>query len=309
VSPQKWIIKDLLEVTSDYLKKKDIDSPRLCAEILLAHQLKTTRIKLYLNFDQPLNEKDINEYRGLIQRRLKREPVQYITGVQEFWSLEFNVGPRVLIPRPETEILVEQAISILKNKQSVPEPARFSVLDIGTGSGVIAVSIAHELQDVDIRASDISVEALETAKANACKHGLDSRIQFMQSDLFSALSNESHLFDVIVTNPPYVAAEEYDDLPPEVGQFEPRSALDGGDAGLFYINRIIQEAKDYLKPDGWLLIEMAPFQTAKAMEMVDQSCFYGEKKVVKDYSKKDRVVRVQKLINTDLNQNAQKLQQ
>jgi release factor glutamine methyltransferase len=294
VSQQKWIIKDLLAVTSDYLKKKDIDNPRLCAEILLAYQLKTTRIKLYLNFDQPLNEKDINEYRGLVQRRLKREPVQYITGVQEFWSLEFTVGPQVLIPRPESEILVEQVVSILSKKQSDVAANTASVLDVGTGSGAIAISIAHELPGVEIWASDVSAEALKIAGLNALKHGLAERIHFIEGDLFEPLKDTPRVFDVIVSNPPYVGTEEYDELPPEVGQYEPRSALDGGEGGLFFINKIIMEAKDYLNPDGWLLMEMAPFQTAKAMDLVEKSGFYRDKKVIKDYSKKERVVIAQR---------------
>jgi release factor glutamine methyltransferase len=295
VSPQRWIIKDLLSVTADYLQKKDIDSPRLCAEILLAHQLKTTRIKLYLNFDQPLNEKDINDYRELIQRRLKREPVQYITGVQEFWSLDFNVGPQVLIPRPETEILVEQAVSIIKDRKAAGESGRLSVLDIGTGSGAVAVSIASELPVADIWASDISKEALEVARANARRHGLDARINFIEGDLFSAIKDTKQLFDVIVSNPPYIPKEDYVALPPEVGQYEPRRALDGGDGGLFFINNLILEAKDFLKPGGWLLIEMAPFQTAKAMDMIERSGFYGEQKIIKDYCRMDRVVTARKI--------------
>jgi release factor glutamine methyltransferase len=295
VSPQRWIIKDLLAVTADYLQKKDIDSPRLCAEMLLAYQLKTTRIKLYLDFDKPLNEKDIDEYRHLIQRRLRREPVQYITGVQEFWSLEFNLNPLVLIPRPETEILVEQIITIIKDKKAAGETGNLSVLDIGTGSGAIAVSVASELPDADIWATDVSAEALEVAKANACKHGFENRINFVEGDLFSAIKDTTQLFDVIVSNPPYIPREDYDSLPPEVGRYEPRTALDGREGGLFFIRRLILEAKDFLKSGGWLLIEMAPFQTAKAMDLAAQTGFYGEQKVIKDYCRMDRVVTAKKI--------------
>lgn len=295
MNPRIWIIKDLLTVTADYLKKKEIDNPRLCAEILLAYQLKTKRIKLYLDFDQPLSEKDISEYRILIQRRLKREPVQYITGVQEFWSREFNVGPQVLIPRPETETLVEQAISVLREMRDSGKTDDLSVLDVGTGSGVIAVSIAGEIPEADIWASDVSAEILETAKANARKHGLDAGIRFIESDLFSAMNNSSQLFNVIVSNPPYIPREDYNDLPPEVGQYEPRTALDGGDGGLFFIKKIILEAKDFLKSGGWLLMEMAPSQTAKAMNLAAQTGFYGEQKVIKDYSHRDRVVMARKI--------------
>lgn len=291
---RKWIIKDLLSVTSEYLKKKDIDNPRLCAEMLLAHQLKTTRIKLYLDFDKPLGEKDVNEYRTLIQRRLKREPVQYITGVQEFRSMEFMVGPQVMVPRPETEILLEHAISILKDKRHANETETVSVLDMGTGSGAIAISLALEFPNGDIWASDVSADAIETAKSNALKHGVGARVQFILSDLFSAFNDKSRIFDVIVSNPPYIPAEDYDMLPPEVRKYEPRRALDGGEEGLFFINRLILEAKDFLKPRGWLLIEMAPFQTPKAMALVERTGFYEEKKIVKDYSHKERVLIARK---------------
>jgi len=294
VSHKKWIIKDLLAVTSDYLRKKDIDNPRLCAELLLAHQLKTTRIKLYLDFDKPLNEKDINEYRALIQRRLKREPVQYIVGVQEFWSMEFSVGPQVLIPRPETEILVEQALSVLKEKKDSGETGKVSVLDVGAGSGAVALSIAKEIPDADVWAGDVSADALEIAMSNARRHGLENRVRFIESDLFSAFDN-SQPFDVIVSNPPYIPAEDYDALPPEVGQYEPRTALDGGEGGLFFVNKLILEAKAFLKPGGWLLMEMAPFQTTKAMDLIAQTGFYTEQKIIKDYSHKERVVMARSL--------------
>jgi len=289
VSPQKWIIRDLLSVTSDYLRKKDIDNPRLCAELLLAHQLKTTRIKLYLDFDKPLNERDINEYRSLIQRRIKREPVQYITGIQEFWSMEFKVGPKVLIPRPETEILVEQALIILKEKDIACGTQKVSVLDLGTGSGAIAISIASELPYADVWAGDDSKDALEIAMSNARRHGLENRIRFIETDIFSAF-DDLQLFDAIVSNPPYIPTEDYNALPPEVGQYEPRTALDGGEQGLFFINKIIFEAKAFLKPGGRLLMEMAPFQTAKAMDLITQTGFYSEQKIIKDYSQRERVV-------------------
>jgi release factor glutamine methyltransferase len=294
VSRQKWIIKDLLEVTAEYLKKKDIDSPRLCAEILLAYQLKTSRIKLYLNFDQPVSEKDLNEYRALIQRRLKREPVQYITGVQEFWSKEFMVGPQVLIPRPETEVLVEQTLAVLGNKKEGEGTIVPGILDVGTGSGAVAVSLAGELPDADVWAGDISEEALEIAKANARKHGVEERIHFIKSDIFSAL-DPLQRFNVIISNPPYIPSEDVDALQPEVSRYEPRTALDGGEGGLFFIKKLILEAKEFLKPGGWLIMEMGPFQTAKAMEIVEKSRYYPEKKVVKDYSRCDRVVMARML--------------
>jgi len=204
--------------------------------------------------------------------------------------MEFKVNPKVLIPRPETEILVEQTVFITKQRKAMGETGMMSVLDVGTGSGVLAVSIASELPDAEIWATDVSEDALEVAKENAQRHGLDERINFIRSDLFSALDNQSKNFHVIVSNPPYIPSEDYDGLPPEVGNYEPRTALDGGEGGLFFINRLIHEAKDFLESDGWLLLEMAPFQTEKAMALAWQTGFYTECKIVKDYSHMDRVM-------------------
>ncbi|MCK5878690.1 MAG: peptide chain release factor N(5)-glutamine methyltransferase, partial [Holophagae bacterium] len=162
-----WTIKDLLKVSADYLKEKQIDSPRLTAEVLLTHQLKTHRVNLYLNLEQPLSESEVSGYRELIRRRVQREPLQYITGVQEFWSLDFMVDPRVLIPRPETELLVEQAIALFKIA-SEQDTHPINILDIGTGSGALAVTLAKEIKSAArIWATDISPEAIELARLNA----------------------------------------------------------------------------------------------------------------------------------------------
>ena len=293
MSQKKWTIKELLEVTAGYLKSKEIDNPRLCAEILLAYQLDTSRIKIYLTLDQPLHQKDIDSYRSLIKRRLNREPPQYITGIQEFWSMEFIVDRKVLIPRPESELLVEQVVLISRNEKSVGNLSP-AILDLGTGSGAIAVSLARELQGAAIWASDISDEALDTARLNARKHGMDSRIQFIQGDLFQPFRYHSIRFDFIVSNPPYIASEDYNLLPPEVRDYEPRLALDGHEGGLFFIDKIIMEGASYLKPGGWLLIEMDPRQTSTAINMLEQSGYYEKGRCVRDYSQKDRVVMARK---------------
>lgn len=294
MSTKRWIIKDLLEVTTDYLRDKKIDNPRLCAETLLAYQLNSSRIKLYLTLDHPLNEKDIDSYRSMIKRRVDREPAQYITGVQEFWSLEFLVGPQALIPRPETEILVEQVLSILKDDKSNKEQGPF-MLDLGTGSGVIAVSLAKELQGATIWASDISALALDLARINSEKHAVNSRIHLVQGDLFEPFNGEPLKFDIIVSNPPYIPSEDYDSLPPEVKDYEPRLALNGHEGGLFFIEKIIMEAPVYLNPGGWLLIEMDPGQTLQAFNMIEQNHSYREHRCAKDYSQKDRVVIARKI--------------
>lgn len=289
MSPNKWIIKDLLEVTAQYFRDKEVDSPRLCAEILLALQLNSSRVRLYLDFDQPVSETDLADYRALVKRRLNREPVQHITGIQEFWSMEFDIRPHVLIPRHETEILVEQALSLIASVEQDKTPAP-SILDLGTGSGAIAVSLSKELPEATLWASDISREALELARLNAEKHGVKSRINFIKGDLFDAIADKTLKFDVIASNPPYIPAEEYDSLPPEVRDHEPRHALDGHEHGTFFIEKIITQSPDWLKPGAWLLIEMDPRQTSKALSMIEDNGAYGEKRCVKDYSQKDRVV-------------------
>ncbi|MCD4715444.1 MAG: peptide chain release factor N(5)-glutamine methyltransferase [Desulfobacterales bacterium] len=293
MSPKAWAIKDLLKVSCDYLKKKQIDSPRLTAEVLLAHQLGSDRVNLYLNLDQPLTEKEVSGYRALIRRRLQYEPLQYITGIQEFWSIDFLVDPRVLIPRPETELLVTHALRLLKpaaeSKNQEPK-----ILDLGTGCGTLAVSLAKEVPNAQIWATDNSHGALELARLNAQKHGVSDRIQFKEGDLWEPLMNLGITFDIILSNPPYVASEEYNDLPPEVRDYEPRSALVGGDGGTYYIERIITEAPRYMKPKAWIMLEMAPDQTEKTLGLVEQTEGYGEKTRIRDYSRLYRIVMAQR---------------
>lgn len=286
---KRWAIKELLEVTAAYLREKKIESPRLCAEILLAHLLKTTRLELYLHFEKPLNEEEIDAYRELIRRRLNREPVQHITGNQEFWSMDFMVDPRVLIPRPETEVLVEQAVSLYK-EGALPGGGHPKVLDLGTGCGVLAIAVAGEIRGASIWATDISGEALAVARINAQRHGLADSIRFSQGDLFGFDRTRCESFDLILSNPPYVSSEEFDSLPPEVRNFEPREALDGGEEGLYYIRKIIRQAPDNLNSLGWLILEMDPRQIPDALELISGDVRYGQGERIRDYSSRDRVV-------------------
>jgi release factor glutamine methyltransferase len=297
VSPKKWTIKELLEVTTDYLHNKHIDNPRLSADLLLAHQLKVDRVRLYLDFDQPLSEMDLDGYRALIKRRVKREPIQYIIGVQEFWSIPFQVTPKVLIPRPESEILVEQTIALFKAPharliETLIEPPK--ILDLGTGSGALALSIAKELENASVWASDISQDALDVAGFNAQMNHLEDRITFIQGDLWQPFINQCLLFDVILSNPPYIASEEYDSLAPEVRDYEPRIALDGLKNGMHYIEKIILGGAAYLRPGGWLLLEMDPAQMDPALALVHTVDELGEGRRIQDYGHHDRVLMVQR---------------
>jgi release factor glutamine methyltransferase len=289
---KSWTIKELLEVTTDYLKKKEIESPRLSAEILLAHQLEISRVELYLRFDQPLQDKEVAGYRSFIKRRLSREPLQYITGVQEFWSLDFMVGPQVMVPRPETELLVEHALALCRNnKMAQGECAR--ILDLGTGCGALAVAVARELEGVAVWASDVSPEALDIARQNAKEHGVEERIEFVLSDLWQGFSHQKLPFDIVLSNPPYISSEAMDSLPPEVKDHEPRQALDGGEEGMVYIRNIIEQAPKHLTPGGWILLEMDPEQTTKALGLIEATNRYGKKSRLRDYSRHYRVVMAQ----------------
>lgn len=293
MSPKTWTIKNLLKVTTGYLQEKQIENPRMTAEVLLAHQLNIDRVTLYINFDQPLNESEISGYRSLIKRRIQREPLQYITGVQEFWSLDFIVNPQVLIPRPESELLVELAINQLKPPNAF-ENHPPKILDLGTGCGALAISLAKEVQEAKIWATDISSGALKLANLNAKKHGVADRIKFKHGDLWNPLINQEITFDIIISNPPYIACEEYNDLPPEIRDYEPRSALDGKGDGMYYIEKILKGGLHFLNTGGLILLEMAPDQTNEALSLIGQIKGYGESSRIKDYSHRYRVVMAQR---------------
>ena len=293
MTTKSWIIKDLLSVSIDFLNTKNIESPRLCAEVLLAHQLNTDRLKLYLEYDQPVCEKDINQYRSMIKRLLEDEPVQYITGIQEFWSMDFIVNSSVLIPRPETEILVEQALRVI-SEHYPDKNTEISVLDIGTGSGAIAIAIASELENGKIDAVDISEPALETAKLNGEKHGMGSRISFHNGNMFEPFEKNHKYFDIILSNPPYVTEKDYELLPNKIKEFEPRLALESGEDGLSHIRIILEKSPAFLRPGGWVMLEMDPKQTDSAIRIISDNNNYTTGQVIKDYSNRNRVVIARK---------------
>ena len=289
MTPKAWCIKTLLETATDYLVEKRIENARLNAEVLLAYQLRVKRISLYLNFEQPLTEKEVSGYRALIRRRLKHEPLQYITGLQEFWSLAFKVNPHVLIPRPETEILVDQAITLSGTFSEAP----LRILDLGTGSGAISVSLAKEVPEALILATDISGEALVVARENTQEHNVTDRIAFLRGDFFEPLMCEKPAFHLIVSNPPYVCTHEIQGLLPEVALHEPRIALDGGKDGMNFLQQIICQAPKFLRPGGWLLLEMSPYQVEKALFTLAQTGVYQNETKIEDYSHLQRVVMAQ----------------
>ncbi len=240
-----WTTLKLLTWTQGYFAQKGVDAPRLTAEVLLAHALGCDRVRLYLDFDKPLGEAELAAYRELVRRRAEREPTAYLVGEKEFYGRSFRVDPRVLVPRPETELVLEAALSAL--------PAGGRALDLCTGSGALGVTLALERPGAQVVATDLSAEALEVARDNATRLGA-AGVTFLAGDLYGPVA-PGQPFDVIVSNPPYVPRGELDTLPPEVRR-EPRLALDGGEDGLAISRRIAAGAPSRLRPGGALVLEM-----------------------------------------------------
>lgn len=258
--PTVWTIKALLAWTTEFLTKKGFVSARLEAQILLAHVLKCPRIELVARSDEVPGEEDRTRFRELIKRRVDGWPVAYLTGEKEFYLLKFEVSPAVLIPRPETETLVLEALRLL---EPLREPA---VLDMGTGSGCIAVTLAQQKKDARVTATDISPDAIDLARRNAERHGVAARLVFRQGDLFDPVP-AGNTFDLVVSNPPYVTPGELAGLAPDVRDHEPRLALDGGPDGLAFYRRIAARVGLLLKPGGGVLVEIGATQEAAVRDL------------------------------------------
>ncbi len=283
-----WTILQTLQWTADYFKRHGIQNGRSAAEVLLAHCLRCERIDLYLRYDQPLNADELGRFKTLIQRRIQREPDAYITGQREFWSLTFHVTPAVLIPRPETECLVEAAL------RRYPTNEAIDVLELGTGSGAISVALAHERTNWRIQGSDISAEALEVARKNARRLLSADSIAFFKGSWFEPFNGHNFFFDLIISNPPYIPSRDLAGLDPEVRQFEPAGALDGGADGLACLGHIINTAPDYLKPEGVLILEIGYDQRMAVEDLGHRRGAYQSITVEKDYSGLDRVALFQR---------------
>jgi release factor glutamine methyltransferase len=261
---------DVLREASVRLEAGGIEGPRLNAERLLAFVLKCSRVDLYLSYDRPLAPEERGEYDALISRRLAREPLQYILGEAEFYSLTFKVPPGVLIPRPETEILVERAL-----KEAVSAGRSLRILDIGTGSGAIGIILARHLPSAAVVCSDVSPEAMNAARANADNHGVSGRIRFVQADALNPAFPETvgAPFDMAVSNPPYVSLSDWERLPDEIRNFEPRQALLGGEDGLDFYRAMTSMAGKLLVPDGTLIVETGAGQSRAAAGLLAKAGF------------------------------------
>ena len=262
--PEKWDVLKILNWTKGYLADKGVENPRLEAEWMLCEALSLDRVGLYLNFDKPLTEPELATYRGMVGRRGRREPLQYILGSQEFMGLDFKVTPAVLIPRHDTEVLVAEGA-----KRGA---GAHSILDIGTGSGCVAIALAKALPEAEICSVDVSGDALAVARDNAEQNGV--AVQFFQGSLFEPFAGRR--FDMIVSNPPYIPAAELDALQQEVRGFEPLGALDGGADGLDFYRRITESAPEHMTAGGWLLFEVGAGQAPDVLALLERGGFAAD---------------------------------
>lgn len=290
-----WTIAKLLSWTSDYFNSHDIDSPRLTAEMLLSHSLSMKRLDLYLQHDKPLSQEELALFKSLIKRRVDREPVAYITGNKGFWTLDLDVTPDVLIPRPDTECLVETAIQVLP---SMGDGIPLNILDLGTGSGAIILSIASERPDNRYYAVDVSAKAVQIASKNRDKSNIKASVSFIRGNWFGPFV-KSCFFDLIVSNPPYIPRSDIAHLEPEITRYEPMLALDGDTDGLACIRSILTDAPSYLKDGGWLMMETGFDQKKAVMDIASGFGCYEEIEYLKDNAGHNRVVKMRKRMGVD----------
>jgi len=277
-------VHEVLNESTKALETAEMPSARLDAEVLLAYVLGCDRLTFFKNPEMTLDEQQLAGYRDLIARRLRWEPVAYITGRKAFWTFSLAVNKDVLIPRPDTEIIVEETLDICRKLDS----DEIKILDIGTGSGAIALALAREVSKSKITATDISADALMLARKNACSLKLESKIDFLEGDLFAPVEG---FFDIIVCNPPYISEEDYAQLPAGVKDYEPRIALWAGKNGLEFYEKLIDRSPGYLKKNGWLLLEIGAKQEQAVRGLLDVSGWYDRIAMRRDYAGLPRVVK------------------
>jgi release factor glutamine methyltransferase len=292
LNKKDWTVLEMLNFTTDFFKNKNINEYRFDAEVLLAFVLKLKRLDLYLNFDRLLKEDEISFFKKLIQKRVKGIPVAYILGNKEFMGLKFDVNPNVLIPRPETEILVEEVLSLIeKNMLSMND---LTVVDVFSGSGNIPISIFKFVEkfkkNLKVYGIDISNEAIEVAKKNAIKHNVKDKIEFFLGDVLDPLKflQVNGSIDIITANPPYIKTKDLESLDKEV-RSEPLISLDGGNDGLFYYRKLILQSLDYLKKDGYIFMEISPELKEDLVKLLNENGF-SDIKVKEDYQCLDRIM-------------------
>jgi release factor glutamine methyltransferase len=283
---ESWTIQKVLKWITLYFTDKSIDAPRLSAELLLGYVLGLKRIELYTQFDKVVTQEQLNELHSLVKRAGQNEPVAYLVGKTEFYSLELDITPDCLIPRPETELLVERAVEFLRTRTG-----RQFVCDLCTGCGCIAVAIAGNFSDAGIIATDICDAALNVAAGNIEKHCLKDRIKLLCGDLFDPVVPELDVgrFDLVVCNPPYVSASEFETLDKNVKNYEPRLALFAGEDGLDIYRRVIAQVDKFLKPDAALMLEIGYRQGQTVSQLLEQAGCFRKITVEKDFHNNDRI--------------------
>ena len=285
-------IRSALLSGAEVLRQAGLENSRLDAEVLLGHAVAMEKEQLYINAAAPISTGEEVKFRDLLRRRSGREPVAYITGHKEFWSLDFVVTPAVLIPRPETELLVEVALQYTRR---LPSESPVKVLDVGTGSGAISVCLAKERASTKIVALDISTGALDVARVNAERHDVVDRIRFLLGDAFAPIRQLGEAFNLIVANPPYIRSGELPQLAPEIRRWEPTIALNGGPDGLSVYRRIIAEGHEYLTAGGSMVLEIGADMAPDVADLFSRSGRYGPASVYQDYAGMDRVIAAVKL--------------
>ncbi len=286
---EQWTLKRLLDWTNDYFEKVGSESSRLDAEVLLAEALQCQRIELYTRFEEVPPAETLTEYRAWVKRRGAGEPVAYIVGHKEFYSINFDVTPNVLIPRPETEHVVVAAIEAAKTIDDCP----IRIIDVGTGSACVAIAIAKHIESSIIAATDISTEALEVARANAAKHEVTQQVRFFTGDLLDALPDGSKPVHLIVSNPPYIGRDEIDTVEETVLKYEPEMALFGGEQGTEIIQRLVDQSVDMLLPGGKLIFENSPDVFDQCLEIIENSPLTLAESI-KDFAGLRRVIVAEK---------------
>ncbi len=289
--PNRWTIIKLVRWATTYFETHEIDSPRATAEILLSHVLNIRRIDLYLRYDQPLTPDELQRFKALIKRRIKREPVAYILGRKDFWSMDLHVTRDVLIPRPETECLVEHSLEMLALEPNLKSKL---ILELGTGCGAVIIALASENPRHAYWATDISLNAIRVARQNAMQNDLYGKIQFITGDWFAPLGSKTDVFDLIVSNPPYIKSGDLAQLQPEIHAHEPLRALDGAADGLHCLRHIIHRAYHFLKPGGALILEFGHDQKASLKQIIDACDEYEQVRFYQDYSGYDRILQMNK---------------
>lgn len=298
---KSWTILEILRWTTDYFRTHGVSEPRASAEVLLAHALGLTRLALYLRYDQPLTPEELSRFRELVLRRRQGEPVAYLTGHREFWSRDFKVTPAVLIPRPETEVLVSAALEAAKefeqqspaeNGKRKPANGPFG-LEVGVGSGAVIITLALELPHFSWIGLDLSQDALHLARENARSLEAAGNLAFFRGNLLSSLRPEARLA-LLVANLPYVPQKEWEALPRDIRDFEPSAALLGGADGLDLIRPLAAQAGAYLRAGGWLLLEVGAGQAPKVLELLAAAEDFDRCEAVNDYQGIQRVVRARR---------------